>query len=62
MDPKLLDILACPACKGKLEYSKEAKEIVCQFDRVAFQIKSGIPVMLMDEARPLAPDEYKNKK
>lgn len=57
MDKKLLDILACPLCKGPLVYRKEARELVCKGDRLAFPIRDDIPVMLEDEARPLAVDE-----
>lgn len=57
MDKKLLDILVCPLCKGKLEYKKEQKELICKADRLAFPIEDGIPVMLEDEARKLEADE-----
>jgi len=57
MDPKLLDILACPLCKGPLLYRKVEQELVCKADRLAFPVRDGIPVMLEDEARKLAPDE-----
>ena len=57
MDPKLLDILVCPLCKGPLVYLKEAQELVCKADRLAFPIRDGIPVMLEDEARRLAETE-----
>ncbi len=57
MDPKLLDILACPVCKGPLVYRREAQELVCKADRLAFPLRDDIPVMLVDEARELAPDE-----
>jgi uncharacterized protein YbaR (Trm112 family) len=57
MDKKLLDVLVCPLCKGKLVYLKQEQELVCRGDRLAFQIRDGIPVMLEDEARELAADE-----
>ncbi len=57
MDKKLLEILVCPLCKGKLVYDKAAQELICKADRLAFPINDGIPVMLEDEARPLAADE-----
>lgn len=53
MDPKLLDILVCPLCKGPLVYLKSRQELVCKADRLAFPIRDGIPVMLEDEARHL---------
>lgn len=57
MDKKLLEILVCPLCKGKLVYDKSAQELICKADRLAFPINDGIPVMLEDEARPLSVDE-----
>lgn len=57
MDTKLLDILACPICKGPLVYRKAEQELVCKADRLAYPIRDDIPVMLEDEARELAPDE-----
>ena len=57
MDPRLLDILVCPICKGPLVYRKAEHELICKADRLAFQIKDDIPVMLEDEARKLPPEE-----
>ena len=57
MDPKLLEILVCPLCKGPLLWKKEARELVCKGDRLAFPVRDDIPVMLEEEARTLAPDE-----
>ncbi|MBK6742208.1 MAG: Trm112 family protein [Hydrogenophilales bacterium] len=57
MDSKLLEILVCPLCKGPLVYRKEAQELVCKADRLAFPINDGIPVMLEDEARRLEATE-----
>lgn len=57
MDSRLLDILVCPICKGPLLYRKAEQELICKADRLAFQIRDGIPVMLEDEARKLDPAE-----
>ena len=57
MDPKLLEILVCPICKGPLEHRRAEAELVCKPCRVAYAIKDGIPVMLADEARPLSAEE-----
>ena len=61
VDPRLLDILVCPLCKGKLLYRKnapqDAVELVCKADRLAYPVKDGIPVMLEEEARKLPADE-----
>lgn len=56
MDPKLLDILVCPLCKGPLAYNKADKELICKPCRLAYPIRDGIPVMLEDEARRIPPE------
>ncbi len=55
VDPKLLEILVCPLCKGKLASGRN--ELVCKADRLGFPVKDGIPVMLEEEARKLPPEE-----
>jgi len=50
-DTKLMEILACPVCKGKLDYDKEQQELLCKFDRLAYKIDNDIPVLLETEAR-----------
>lgn len=57
MDPKLLEILVCPLCKGPLVYRKAEQELICKGDRLAFPIRDDIPVMLEEEARQLDPQE-----
>jgi uncharacterized protein YbaR (Trm112 family) len=57
MDPKLLEILVCPLCKGPLVWKKDSRELICKADRLAFPVKHDIPVMLEEEARQLRPDE-----
>jgi uncharacterized protein YbaR (Trm112 family) len=51
MDKKLLEILVCPKCKGKLIYDKKLNELVCQHDGLAYPVRDGIPVMLESDAR-----------
>ena len=57
MDVKLLEILVCPVTKGPLVYDREKQELVSVAARLAYPIRDGIPVMLEDEARRLAPEE-----
>ena len=57
MDNRLLDILACPLCKGPLVYKEAAQELICKADRLAFPIRDDIPVMLEEEARSLGAEE-----
>lgn len=57
MDKKLLDILACPLCKGPLEYREAARELVCRAERLAYPVRDGVPVMLPEEAREMALEE-----
>lgn len=51
--PELRDLLACPKCKGPLAFHEDRGEIHCEACRLAYAIRDGIPVMLVDEARPL---------
>ena len=53
VDPKLLEILVCPVTKGALEYDAEAQELISKSAGLAYPIRDGIPVMLVDEAREL---------
>ena len=53
MDKKLLEILVCPICKGELIYKRDEKELICKFDKLAYPIRDGIPIMLPEEARKL---------
>ena len=53
MDPKLLELLVCPVTKGPLVYDEAAQELISESARLAFPIRDGIPIMLVEEARPL---------
>lgn len=53
IDPKLLEILVCPLTKGPLRYDRERQELVSDKAKLAYPIRDGIPIMLVDEARPL---------
>jgi uncharacterized protein YbaR (Trm112 family) len=55
-DTKLMEILACPVCKGKLDYDKTQQELICKFDKLAYAIDRDIPVLLENEARRIAFD------
>ena len=58
LDPLLLEILACPQCKGELEYREADAQLVCHACRLVYRIEDDIPVMLIEEATPLgAPAE-----
>jgi uncharacterized protein YbaR (Trm112 family) len=57
LDQKLLTILACPLCKGELQYDHLAKELICLADALAYPIRDDVPVMLSNEARQLSPEE-----
>ena len=57
LDNKLHDILACPLCKGPLQWHRDQECLVCRADRLAFPVRDGIPVMLEDEARSLNLDD-----
>jgi len=57
MDARLLEILACPVCKGTLKYQRDARVLICRLDRLAYPIRDDVPVMLEEEARQLAADD-----
>jgi uncharacterized protein YbaR (Trm112 family) len=56
-DTKLMEILACPVCKGKLDYNKEQQALICKFDRLSYAIEKDIPVLLESEARRISADD-----
>lgn len=53
MQKKQIELMVCPECNAKLNYEKIQKELVCETCQLAFPVKDGIPVMLIDEARQL---------
>lgn len=53
LDPRLLDLLVCPLTKGPLRYDRERNELVSRQAGLAYPIRDGIPIMLVEEARPL---------
>ena len=57
LDIKLLDIIACPVCKGKLDYKKDSNELICKFDHLAYPVIEGIPALLQTNARHITSDE-----
>lgn len=57
MDTRLLDIIACPLCKGPVVHLRGEALLVCRIDRLAYPVRDGVPIMLVEEARPLAPDD-----
>ncbi len=61
LDHRLIELLVCPLCKGKLVMLRDAEQrpraLACAADRLAFPIRDGIPVMLEGEAQPYDPEE-----
>jgi len=57
MDPKLLDILACPVCKSPLLRHRPTEEPVCRADKLAFPVRDGMAMLLEEDARRLASDD-----
>ena len=57
METRLLDILVCPVCKGRLQVNADKTELICRADRLAYPVRDGIPVMLEPEARVLTESE-----
>ena len=57
IDPKLLEILVCPLTKAALRYDRQARELISDEAGLAYPIRDGIPIMLVDEARPVSDDK-----
>jgi len=53
MNKKLLSIIVCPQCKGKLRFQRKTKEFICDTDALAFPVRNGFPVLLVSDARAL---------
>ena len=51
--PELLEILVCPKCRGDLEYRESPEALVCLACRLIYAVEDGIPIVLIDEAKPL---------
>ncbi|HET9149989.1 MAG TPA: Trm112 family protein [Alphaproteobacteria bacterium] len=60
VDRKLLEILVCPLTKGPLRYDEARQELISDKAGLAYPIRDGIPIMLVDEARELEPGEKRN--
>lgn len=57
VDPRLLDLLVCPLTKGPLRYDRARNELISDQAGLAYPVRDGIPIMLVEEARPLGEDE-----
>lgn len=53
IDPKLLEVLVCPQTRGSLRYDKERQELISEKARLAYPVRDGVAIMLIDEAREL---------
>ena len=60
MNHNLIDLLVCPLCKGQLHHVKSAQRLICRFDRLAFAVRDGVPIMLIDQAESIDLDDLKN--
>lgn len=56
-DSKLLEVLVCPQTRTPLRYDKAKQELISDAARLAYPVRDGVPIMLIDEARELGPDE-----
>ena len=53
VDPRLLEVLVCPVTRGRLTYDRQRQELVSAGAKLAFPIRDGVPIMLVEDARPL---------
>ncbi len=56
-DPKLLEVLVCPQTRTPLRYDRAKQELISERARLAYPVRDGVPIMLIDEARELGADE-----
>lgn len=57
IDPRLLEVLVCPLSRGPLRYDREKQELVSTQARLAYPVRDGVPILIIDEARELEPTE-----
>jgi uncharacterized protein YbaR (Trm112 family) len=57
VDPKLLEVLVCPQTRTSLRYDRAKQELISDAARLAYPVRDGVPIMLIDEARELGADE-----
>ncbi len=57
VDPKLLEVLVCPQTRTPLRYDRQRRELISDAARLAYPVRDGVPIMLIDEARELGADE-----
>lgn len=62
IDANLLEVIACPNCKGKLIFSEQNNELICRGERLAYPIDEGIPVLMADRARTMDSAELEQVK
>jgi hypothetical protein len=56
-DPKILEVLVCPQTRTPLRYDRERQELISDAARLAYPVRDGVPIMLVDEARELGADK-----
>lgn len=59
MNHTLIDLLVCPLCKGQLHHDKANQRLICRFDRLAYAVRDGVPIMLIDQAESVDLDDLK---
>lgn len=57
IDPRLLEVLVCPATRKPLKYDRDKQELISEAARLAYPVRDGVPILLVDEARELSADE-----
>jgi uncharacterized protein YbaR (Trm112 family) len=57
LDPRLLEVLVCPHSRAPLRYDRAKQELISAAARLAYPIREGVPVLIIDEAREMGPDE-----
>ncbi|WP_198930107.1 Trm112 family protein [Rodentibacter sp. Ppn85] len=53
MNPKLLEVIACPSCLARLQYDAENQQFICRYEHLAYPIENGIPILLAEKAEKI---------
>ena len=53
LNPRLLDVLACPSCQGRLDFDANHQRLICKFEKIAYPVENGVPVLVVEKAHKL---------
>ncbi|WP_208604935.1 Trm112 family protein [Rodentibacter genomosp. 2] len=54
MNPKLLEVIACPRCLARLQYDDENQQLICRYEHLAYPIENGVPILVGEKSEKIA--------